>query len=220
MVHAPTVALSLIPRPSSYPPASGLDIFLLFYRVIVQCVADMHALLDTLAADPRADLSRVGVAGPSMGGYASTLAFVDVPAVQAAVPMIGVPSFARRWRDLLDECAFSNPEWADALLAAQASTAAQTAWIESIDPMPRLAGAAPRALFFMNNDFDSDQPKHYTIETYRLLRSAWAAAPEQLRLGIYPAAHSVTPTMEADAVAWFAAHLLHAQPTLDEQPSS
>lgn len=187
----------------TYPPDSGLDIWLLFCRVIAQCAADIDTLLGALASDTRVDATRAGVTGPSMGGYASTLAFATLPALQAAVPMIGVPTFLRRWLDLVDECAFSNPAWAAALATRADAVAADTEFVRRIDPAPLLAAAAPRALLLMNNDFDSDQPKHYAIDAYRTLRPAWAAAPHRLRLAIYPAAHQVTPAMERDAVAWF-----------------
>jgi hypothetical protein len=32
-----------------------------------------------------------------MGGYASFLLFAHLPQVRAAVPMIGLPAFTRRW---------------------------------------------------------------------------------------------------------------------------
>ena len=195
-----------------YPPDSGLDTGVLFFQVIHQCLRDIETLLAHYAADPRVDVGRCGVTGPSMGGYASALVFARVPAVQAAVPMIGIPQFSQRWRDLLDECAFSNPDWAEALARVGAPLQAHTAFIAQIDPFAELQRAAPRALLLMNCDFDTDQPKLYAVMAYRALRAAYAACPERLRLRIYPAGHTVTPEMERDAVAWFQTHLLAAAP--------
>ena len=78
-----------------YPPDVGLDIGVVFYHVIHQCLLDIQTLLAHYAADPRVDVERCGVTGLSMGGYASFLAFANLPQMQAAVPMIGLPSFAR-----------------------------------------------------------------------------------------------------------------------------
>lgn len=195
-------------RGGVYPPDSGLDTFLLFYRVIDQCRADVQTLIDHFARDPRLDVTRCGVTGLSMGGDASYSILANVPQVQAAVPMIGVPSFTHRWRDLLDECAFSNPAWAAALDPVADQTHSNTAFVKSIDPFEKLKAAAPRALLMMNNDFDSDQPKHYAIECYRELRSSYAAQPDHLKINIYPAGHTVTPQMEHEAVAWFVSHLM------------
>lgn len=195
-------------RGGIYPPDSGLDTFLLFYRVIDQCRADVQTLRDHFANDSRLDVTHCGVTGLSMGGYASYAILANVPQVQAAVAMIGVPSYTRRWRDLLDECAFSNPAWAAALDRVADQTQKNTTFVAAIDPIEQLKAAAPRALLIMNNDFDSDQPKHYAIDCYRELRSSYAACPDRLRLNIYPAAHTVTPQMERDAVEWFITHLM------------
>ncbi len=200
---------SLFPAPDAcvFPPETGLDTWLVFCRVIEQCLADMRTLLKALHGDDRADMTRVGVSGLSMGGCVAALAFAALPQVTCAVPMIGVPTLARRWRDLLDECALSSAAWADALAQRKQQTDAAMAWIEGFDASPRLTARAPLPLFFMNCDFDHDQPKQYAIDAVRTLRPAWAAQPERLRLGLYPAGHTVTPAMENDAVDWCNCHL-------------
>ena len=185
------------------PPESGLDVFARFFRSIAASVADLRTLLGALADDPRVDVSRCGVTGISMGGYATYLAFADIPAVQAAAAIVGVPSFLRRWQDVVNECRWSNPAWDAALTGA----AAWLADAGGVHP-PHRPGRAPgpgcaRALFLLNGDFDTDQPKHYSIETYGSLRPAYAAAPERLRLGIYPAGHTLTEQMQGDIVEWF-----------------
>ncbi len=196
-----------------YPPATGMDIARTFYTVIGQCLDDVRALLAHYAGDARLDVTRCAVTGPSMGGYASYLIFANLPQMLAAAPMIGIPTFLRRWTDLLYETAHSNPDWEAALAQVQEQTAQQTAIIAALDPADMLLTAAPRALLLMNCDFDSDQPKHYAIEFHRQLRVAYAAHPDRLRLAIYPTGHNVTPAMEADAVAWFTNHLL-AHPSI------
>jgi fermentation-respiration switch protein FrsA (DUF1100 family) len=190
-----------------YPPETGLDTGVVFFRVIGQCLHDARALLEHYADDPRADVGRCGVTGLSMGGYASYLVFARVPAVRAAVPMVGIPQFGRRWRDLLDECAFSNPDWAAALAGLGAPIREHTGLIDAIDPFEALKRAAPRALLMMNCDFDFDQPKLYAVMGYRELQAAYAGQPDRLRLRIYPAGHTVTPEMQRDAVGWFREHL-------------
>ncbi|NBD36608.1 MAG: hypothetical protein GVY30_11505, partial [Chloroflexi bacterium] len=117
-----------------YPPEVGLDTGFAFFEVIQRCLADVKTLLAYYADDPRLDLERCGVTGLSMGGYASFLIFANLPQMQAAVPMIGIPSFARRWKDLLDESAYSNPAWAAAIAEHAEETRRRTAFIEQIDP--------------------------------------------------------------------------------------
>lgn len=191
-----------------YPPETGLDTFLMMMRVIQRCLADIQTLRAHFSGDPRVDLDRCGVTGLSMGGYAAFLAFTRIPEMKAAVPMIGIPNFTQRWIDVLDECAFSVPAWAKALQEVQDETRAHTEFVRGIDPYPALPEAAPRALLIMNCDFDTDQPKFYSVYAYRELLPAYADHPERLRLRIYPAGHTVTRQMETDAVDWFERHLL------------
>lgn len=191
-----------------YPAETGLDVGVTFYGVIGRCLEDVRTLLSHYAGDPRVDASRCGVTGHSMGAYASFLIFANLGQVQAAVPMMGVPSFLRRWEDILDECAFSNAAWAAALQRVAVSTRQHTAYVREIDPYDRLKEAAPRALLMMSGDFDTDQPKLYSIYAYRELREVYAASPDRLKLNIYPVGHTVTPEMERDAVEWFVRHLM------------
>jgi hypothetical protein len=142
-----------------------------------------------------------------MGACASFLIFANLPQIKAAVPMMGIPSFDRRWQDLLDECAYSNAAWAAAIAAQPEATQRSIGFIRALDPSPLLAAAAPRALLMMNGDFDSDQPKSYSIYAYRELLPVWASHPDRLRLNIYPAGHRITPEMERDLIAWFVTHL-------------
>mgnify|MGYP002353733757 CR=1 FL=1 len=191
-----------------YPPETGLDAGITFYRVIGQCLADVRTLLVHFGGDERVDTARCAVTGPSMGGYASFLIFANMSQMRAAVPMVGIPTFTRRWTDLLDECAYSNPDWAAALGRVAEQARLHTTLIAALDPAERLLEAAPRALLMMNCDFDSEQPKQYAVEFYRRLLGAYALSPEKLRLAIYPAGHTVTPDMERDAVDWIVGHLL------------
>lgn len=186
-----------------YPPETGLDIYFNFLRVIAQCPADIRALLEHFADDERLDVSRAGVTGHSQGSYASFLAFADLPDLKAAVPMMGVPTFADRWRDLLDETAWSNAEWGRALETVAGQSAARLAWVRQIDPGPRLLRLPPRPLLAMNGDYDTDQPKSYTLNWLRDLRPLYAAQPERLRWNVYPLGHVMTDQMWADAVDWF-----------------
>lgn len=128
-----------------YPPKTGLDISVTFFEVIQRCLLDVRTLIDHYADDPRLDLTRCGVTGASMGGYVSYLAFANLPQMRVAAPMIGIPCFLKRWTDLLDETSCSNPTWAQALSQVAERTAQHTAFVERIDPWPKLAEAAPSA---------------------------------------------------------------------------
>jgi hypothetical protein len=171
----------------------------------------------SLAGDARLDIQRCGVTGMSMGAYASFLAFADISCLRAAVPMMGLPTFARRWQDLLAETAWSNPAWAAALEGLGVHTRQHSEFIQHIDPAKRLLQVAPRALLIMNGDFDNDQPKQYVLNWLSAAKAAYAACPEQLQWRVYPVGHTITSQMEQDAVKWLVHHLAgteeeHAHP--------
>ncbi len=190
-----------------YPPESGMDTYRVFLQVIRQCSLDIKTLLPILSADARLDGTLVGVTGFSMGAYATYLALAENPSLRAGVAMMGLPAFSRRWQDLLDECALSNPAWDAAMRQVAAQTAETSAWIRSFDPADRLAKSSLPALLAMNGDMDFDQPKYYVLDWLRSVRPAYAACPENLRWNVYPVAHTLTVQMEQDAVDWFASHL-------------
>jgi hypothetical protein len=190
-----------------YPPETGLDTGVAFFQVIRQAGLDIATLLRHFTGDPRLDTARAGVTGVSLGGYVSFLAFAALPALRAAVPMMSIPTFSRRWRDLLDECAWSNPAWAAALAALGDAPQRHADFIAGFDPAQTLLQAAPRALLAMNGDFDHDQPKSYTLGWYAGMRAAYIACPQHLQWNVYPVGHTVTEQMERDAVAWFVRYL-------------
>ncbi len=186
-----------------FPREAGLDIYLNFLRCIRQSSADIATILDYFATDERLDVTRAGVTGHSQGGYVSFLALADIPVLKATVAMMGLPTFRQRWQDVLDESAWSNPEWGAAIAKVSEEAMERAAFVREIDPAGRLPALAPRPLLIMSGDFDTDQPKFYVLHWLRSLRPAYAAHPEMLRWNIYPVAHVMTDQMLDDAVAWF-----------------
>ena len=191
-----------------YPPASGLDMYLLMHRVIVHNGRDLETLMTHFTADPRVDAARFGGTGVSMGGFARFYAAATNARVQAAAPILGIPIFAERWADVVLE-ATTYAGWRDQMQRVAAQTAEHTAYMHIIDPSQRLADFYPRPLFMLNGDLDTDSPKVYALRLYRSLLPTYAGAPEQLRLKIYDGVrHEVTPAMMDDLVDWAAGYFL------------
>ncbi|MCU0508821.1 MAG: hypothetical protein MUC34_10530 [Anaerolineae bacterium] len=186
-----------------FPQETGLDIYLNFLQCIRQSSLDIARLLAHFAGDPRLDVMRAGVTGHSQGGYASFLALADIPELKAAAPMMGLPDFAQRWQDVLDESAWSNPAWAKAIAQVREQSELRAAFISQINPAPRLLTLPARPLRIMNGDFDTDQPKGYILPWLRELRPVYAAQPEMLDWIVYPVGHVITDQMLDDAADWF-----------------
>lgn len=186
-----------------FPQETGLDIYSNFLRCIRQSSLDIATLMEHFASDPQLDTSRAGVTGHSQGGYTSFLALADIPSLKTAVPMMGLPTFVQRWQDVIDESAWSNLEWGDAIANVAAEVQERSRWIPEIDPATRLPAMPPRPLLIMSGDFDTDQPKFYVLHWLRDLRPVYTEQPDMLQWNIYPVAHVMTDQMLDDAVVWF-----------------
>jgi dienelactone hydrolase len=190
-----------------YPAGSGLDAFFLMHEIIVQTAVDFEKLIAYLSVDRRADTGRIGMAGLSMGGFATFYVAANNPQIQVAVPMLGIPAFAARWEDVVLEAA-AYKKWIEAMEAAQEETVKRTAFIKAIDPFDKLRSFHPRPLLMLVGDQDLDSPKKYSVDLYRELRPLYAEHPERLRLSIHDdAAHRVTPLMMEEACDWFRRYL-------------
>ena len=195
------------PAACVYPAASGLDRYVFMHELVVQTGQDVAALLDHYLHDRRADVSRCGVTGLSMGGFAAHYLAATQGSIRAAAPIIGMPAFAERWEDSLLE-AWTYVEWREQLERSQPAIAEHTAFIRSIDPFDKLMEYAPRPLFMLCGDQDTDQPKVYSVRLLRALLPAYAGQPDRLRLKIYDGVrHELTEPMIEDVAGWLALQL-------------
>ena len=191
-----------------YPFASGLDIFFLMHEVIVQIAGDVETLIAHFDGSSKADTSRIGLTGFSMGGFSTFHIAANNPDIGVAVPIAGIPGFAARWRDVVLE-ASSYEQWASVMGQVQAETEERTTYMEAIDPFEKMASFHPKPLMMISGDKDTDSPKKYSVDLYRKLKPLYAACPESLRLNIHDeAGHQLTSRMIQDTCRWFCQHLL------------
>lgn len=190
-----------------YPASTGLDAFFLVHELILQTAQDVQMLIEHLREDSRADTSRIGVTGASMGGMATFYLAAHNPQVQVAVPMIGIPAFSERWADVVLE-ASAYEEWNAAMETAQEETTRRNEFMAAIDPFDKIKTFFPKPLLMICGDQDLAAPKKYSVDLYRMLKPVYAAHPERLRLKIYDDVdHRVTIAMMDDACDWFRRYL-------------
>jgi len=186
-----------------YPAGTGLNVLFLVGEIIVRIGQDIEVLIDHLHGDSRADTSKIGVTGTSMGGFASFYLAAHSPQIQVAAPMIGIPAFAERWEDKVLEASVYE-KWSAAMEAAQDETSRRTAFMTAIDPFAKMKAFFPKPLLMICGDQDLAAPKKYSVDLYRMLKPLYSAHPERLRLNIYDdVAHRVTTPMMEDACDWF-----------------
>lgn len=194
-----------------YPFESGLDAFLLMHEIIVLVGKDLAILREHFSGTRRADASRIGLTGFSMGGFATFYAAATNPDIGVAVPIAGIPAFGARWRDVVLE-ASAYEKWAEAMRETRPQTLEHTAFMEAIDPFDRMASFYPRPLMMVNGDKDLDSPKKYSVDLYRQLKPLYSALPDRLRFAIHDdAGHQLTSTMIQEACAWFRRYLLEQE---------
>jgi len=196
------------PGTAVYPQGTEFDGFLLGIEEIVPRTArDIDSLIDHFAGDDRADASRVGVTGSSMGGWVTFYAAAHNPRISAAAPVIVSPGFAELW-ELVAVEASSYPKWANAMAELSEETARHLAELREVDPLPRLVNYAPKPLMMTIGDVDPFVPKQQVVRAYRDLLPLYSGHPDRLRLNIVDGvAHREEPWMMDDVSAWLAEQL-------------
>ncbi len=193
--------------PHPYPSDSMLNAYILQYHVTAQTADDITRLIAAFQQDARFDMTRIGVMGVSMGGLTPFYLAAHQPQIQVAVPIITIPYFARYWDDAVLE-ASTNPAWAEQIQQASATLAADTAFVQQLDPMDKLRSFAPKPLLILLGADDTFAYKFGSMDLYRQLAPSYREHPERLKLHIYPGvAHDVTREMAGEACEWFAQYL-------------
>lgn len=192
--------------PDVYPPETGMDTYFKMHEIIRQTEEDLNFLAGHLRRDPRVDSERLGVAGFSMGGFATFLAAARCPWLQVAAAIGGKPAFQRAWDDLIMACE-TYPQWREAMVSLQKASEERSSYLASFDPFEELVGFANKPLMIINGDQDTDQLYLYSLELYRKLRPFYANDPEKLWLHMPPIGHCVTPEVMHEVTRWFKRHL-------------
>lgn len=157
------------------------DFFGASAAMIESTARDVSRVLDALGAE------RAGIHGISLGGYTVFAALLTEPRLIAASVAIGSPDWAGPLRayglgpgnPLYDRAAATSP----------------------LNLLPGLL--PPRPLLMQHGTLDETVPVDGVIALEERLRSLYAAAPERLRLELYPGlGHSYPDDMERRAVEW------------------
>jgi dienelactone hydrolase len=184
------------------PGALGNDHNVWFHQSSVSHTArDVSRIIDSLSARSDVDLSRIGVAGISMGSSTCMVLGWKEPRISVIVGMIGAVDF---WSDMTKTR--PGPEQ-DAKRKAMSPRVQEL--VSSIDPHPepRKRAFAPKAVLLANGVKDE-----IDIETIRRfvkdLRPHYAAHPDRLETIEEPGGHSVTERMWSEGTKWLERHLV------------
>jgi dienelactone hydrolase len=180
----------------------GEDNAIWFHQSSVSHTArDVSKIIDALSARSDVDVSRVGVAGISMGSSTCMVLAWKEPRISAVVAFIGAVDFR------YDMTKTAPGPAQDAKWKALSPRVRQL--VDSIDPKTRKAAIAPKAMFLANGAGD----KGIDIETIKTfvkeLRPSYKDNPERLKFLEEPdVGHSVTDRMWKEGGEWLQDHLI------------
>ena len=138
--------------PASFPrartlAASATDYSIWVHQSSVSHTArDVSKIIDALSARPEVDLSRIGVAGVSMGSSTCMVLAWKEPRISVVVGLIGAVDF---WYDVT-----KTPPGQDQDAKRNGLSPRVRQLVNSIDPQDRKSAIAPKALFLANGARD------------------------------------------------------------------
>lgn len=176
------------------------------YAVFIHQVSIAHSardfpfILEGLQKRKEIDLSRVGVAGISMGGSLAMVLASQEKRVSVAVSLVGACDF---WWDVTKIP--PGPRQEDK--KKQYGQRVQR-MVSSIDPWTRLEAMPPTALFVANgrNDLSIDIESMRSFNTK--MRGLYASIPDRFGFQEEEVGHEATETMQHQAEEWLVRHLI------------
>lgn len=190
-----------------YKEENGLDGFITMLKMIKQTGLDLNVLIDHFSADPRINPERIGLAGYSMGGWATFYITSVNPRIKAAAAIAGTPCFEERWNDVILESS-TYPKWSDNIKKNQNETSQRTSYIREMDPITHLIEDPLKPLLIICGDLDTQAPKKYCLDLLGKINQTHPQQADRLRLSVYDGiGHQLTLTMAEETADWFVKNL-------------
>jgi dienelactone hydrolase len=193
--------------PGIFPQGKGLgrlgdDYSIWVHQSAVSHTArDISRIIDALSARSDVDLSRVGVAGVSMGGSTSMVAAWREPRITVVVGLIGAVDF---WYDVT-----KTPPGPDQDARRKALSPRVRQLVNSHNPQDHKSAYAPKALFLANGARDDGIDIESVKKFVKDLQPSYEAYPDRLALLEEPGVgHAVTDRMWDEGTRWLVRHLV------------
>jgi dienelactone hydrolase len=162
---------------------------------------DVSKIIDALSARSDVDLSRVGVAGISMGASTCMVLACKEPRITVVVGFIGAVDF---WYDVT-----KTPPGAAQDAKRDALSPRVRQLVNSLNPRDRMSAIAPKALFLANGARDDGIDIESVRSFVKALRPSYESHPERLTLLEEPnTGHAVTDRMWDEGTKWLLRHLV------------
>jgi uncharacterized protein len=187
---------------SIYPEETWLDGFITMLRMIRQTELDLQTLIEHYQNDPRVDPKRIGLAGYSMGGWATFFNMVVNPDIKAAAAIGATPDFEKRWKDVVLESS-TYPEWSENIRKNHSGTQLRTDYIREMDPITYLLEDPIPPLLMICGELDRG-PKLSCLDLFGRIKHKYQDYTDHLRLSVYAGiGHELTLKMAEETADWF-----------------
>jgi dienelactone hydrolase len=162
---------------------------------------DISKIIDALSARGDVDLSRVGVAGISMGSSTSMVAAWRDPRISVIAGLIGAVDF---WYDVT-----KTPPGPDQDVKRKALSPRVQQLVNAINPQERKSAYPGKALFLANGAKDDGIDIETIKKFVKDLKPSYETYPDRLAFLEEPnVGHSVTDRMWTEAGQWLVRHLV------------
>src|SRR5256714_6108524 len=168
---------------------------------VAHTARDVSKIIDALSARPEVDLSRIAVAGVSMGSSTCLVLAWREPRISVVVGLIGAVDF---WYDVT-----KTPPGKDQDAKRNGLSLRVRQLVDSLDPNSRKTAIAPKALFLANGARDDGIDIESVRKFVKDLRPSYEAVPNRLDLLEEPeVGHAVTDRMWSEGTKWLLRHLV------------
>ena len=182
--------------------ALGTDYSIWVHQSAVSHTArDVSKIIDALSARSDVDLSRIGVAGVSMGSSTCMVLAWKEPRISVVAGLIGAVDF---WYDVT-----KTPPGKDQDAKRNGLSLRVRQLVNGLDPQDRKSAIAPKALFLANGARDDGIDIESVKKFVKDLRPSYEAYPGRLMLlEEAKTGHSVTDKMWSEGGQWLLRHLV------------
>ncbi len=175
-----------------------------FIESVLKTTEEINILIGSYEGDERVDISRVGIAGYSMGGCIvfNYLAGTD-KRVKAAVPVIATPD----WVSIISTGTVQDQLKSLGIVKSDEEMEEYFRMAEQLQPLNRISSMKDIPMLILNGDVDSLIPIENVKEFYKQLKELYTCGEDIKLIEYKGTGHTDTVQMNMELAGWFEKYL-------------
>ncbi|HHW48652.1 MAG TPA: alpha/beta fold hydrolase [Clostridiaceae bacterium] len=175
-----------------------------FIESVLKTTEEINTLIDCYENDDRVDISRVGIAGYSMGGcIVFNYLAGDDKRVKAAVPVIATPD----WISIISIDMVQVRLKSIGIAKSDAEMEEYIRMAERLQPLNRFSAMKDIPMLILNGDVDPIIPIENVREFYKQLRELYTRKEDIKLIEYKETGHTDTIQMNMELAGWFKKYL-------------